>query len=55
MRPLMAKSYANFGGKVMGDLGIQIAHEDNSYIEFECKRIDFTRLNMVSSAEMNTW
>ena len=55
MRSFMARSYATFGGKVVCDLGIQVAHEGSSYVEFACERIDLTGLDMVLSAEMDTW
>ena len=55
MRSLMARSYTTFGGKAVCDLGIQVAHEGNSYIGFACRRIDLIGLDMVLSAVRNTW
>ena len=43
-------------GKFVCDLGVQVAHEGSSYNE--CARgvgMKLTGLDMMSSAELNTW
>ena len=55
MQPLKARSYATFGGKVVCDLGVQVAHEGNSYVECVHRvGIDLIGLDMMSSAELST-
>ena len=55
MRSLKARSYATFGSKVMWDLGVQVAHEGNNYIECAHRvGIEQTGLDMMSSAELST-
>ena len=52
---VIARLYATPEGKVVCNLGVQVAHEGSSYVE--CARrvgIDLIRLDMMSSAELNT-
>ena len=52
MQPVMARSYATFGDKVVCDLGIQVAHEGSSYVESTCgERKDWTRHDVECGVE----
>ena len=56
MRPLEARSYATLEGKVVCDLGVQVAHEGNSYVEYASGvGVELIGLDTMSSAELNTW
>ena len=49
-------SCAIFESKVVCDLGIQVAHESSSYVEYACRiGIDMIGLDTTSSVELNTW
>ena len=52
---MKVRSHATFGGKVVCDLGVQVAHEGSCYVE--CARgirIDLIGLDLMSSAELST-
>ena len=53
---LKVRSCATLRGKAMCDLRVQVAHEGSSYIECACGvGVELIGLDMMSSAELNTW
>ena len=53
MRPLKARSYETLGGKVVCDLGVQVARKGSCYVE--CAHgvgIDLIGLDIMSSVEL---
>ena len=43
VQPLIARLCVTFGGNVVCDLGVQVAHESSSYVECACRvGIDWT-------------
>ena len=55
MRHLEARSCATSEGKVVCGLGVQVAHEGSSYVEYTYRvGMELTGLDVMSSAELNT-
>ena len=51
-----ARLYATHEGKVVCDLRVQVIHEGSIFVECACGvGMELTGLDMMSSAELNTW